>query len=212
MKDKQEYMDDLKEIRSIMERSTRFISLSGLSGVFVGIIALAGGGFAWWYLKDTGFLTGETLFRASGELLSKIKLFLITDGIIMLILALISAVFFSFFTARRKGLKLWDHTTRRVLINLGIPLLSGGIFLIVLIMNNLLYLLAPVSLLFYGLALINAGNYMLSEIRYLGFSEVLLGIMAAIFMEYGLFLWITGFGVLHIVYGIIMYRKYDLAK
>jgi len=76
--------------------------------------------------------------------------------------------------------------------------------------HNQLYLIAPLTLLFYGLALLNAGNYTLSEVRYLGYSEVVLGVLAAIFLNYGLYIWIFGFGILHIVYGVIMYRKYDM--
>jgi len=210
MKNKQEYLDDLAEIRSIMERSSRFISLSGLSGIFAGLIALAGGVLAWWYLWDTGFLTGKEILLPSETLLHQVRLFLLVDGMIVLVLALISAVFFSWLHAKKRGLSLWDHSTKRVLISLGIPLASGGIFLLVIMMHNQLYLVAPVTLLFYGLALLNAGNYTLSEIRYLGFSEVALGVLAAIFLSYGLYFWIFGFGILHIVYGVIMYRKYDI--
>ncbi len=212
MKNKQDYLEDLAEIRSIMERSSRFLSLSGLSGIFAGFIALAGGILAWWYLWDTGFLTGKELLLPSETLLRQVRFFLLVDGMIILFLALISAVFFSWLQAKKKGLTLWDHSTKRVLVSLGIPLLSGGVFLMVLMMHNQLYLIAPVTLLFYGLALLNAGNYTLSEIRYLGYSEVFLGVLAAIFLNYGLYLWIFGFGILHIVYGVFMYRKYDVKR
>ena len=212
MKNKQEYLNDLAEIRSIMERSSRFLSLSGLSGIFAGVIALGGGILAWWYLRETGFLTGEELYIPSENLVIRVRNFLLIDGLIVLVLALISAAFFSWLQAKKKGLPLWDHTTKRVLLSLGIPLLSGGVFLIVLMMNNQLYLIAPLTLLFYGLALLNAGNYTLSEVRYLGLSEVFLGVLAAIFLNYGLYIWIFGFGVLHIVYGVFMFRKYDLKK
>ncbi|MEA1898467.1 MAG: hypothetical protein U9N53_12480 [Bacteroidota bacterium] len=210
MKNKQEYLNDLAEIRSIMKRSSRFLSLSGLSGIFAGVIALGGGILAWWYLKETGFLTGEEIFISSDNFMTHVRNFLFIDGLLVLVLALISAVFFSWLQAKKKGLVLWDYTTQRVLISLGIPLLSGGIFLIVLMIHNQLYLIAPLTLLFYGLALLNAGNYTQSEVRYLGYMQVFLGVLAAIFLNYGLYFWIFGFGILHIVYGVFMYWKYDM--
>ena len=212
MKNKQEYLNDLAEIRSIMERSSRFLSLSGLSGIFAGVMALVGGLLAWWYLRETGFLTGEELFIPAEDLVVRVRNFLFLDGLVVLVLALISATFFSWQQAKKRGLALWDHTTKRVLFSLGIPLLSGGVFLIVLMIHNQLYLIAPLTLLFYGLALLNAGNYTLSEVRYLGLSEVFLGVLAAVFLNYGLYIWIFGFGILHIVYGVFMFRKYDLKK
>ena len=70
-------------------------------------------------------------------------------------------------------------------------------------------LVAPTTLLFYGLALYNAGKYTLDEIRYLGVSEIILGLLGCIFIGYGLMFWALGFGVLHIVYGFMMWWKYE---
>jgi hypothetical protein len=68
---------------------------------------------------------------------------------------------------------------------------------------------APAMLIFYGLALINASPNLFDEIRYLGYSEILIGLLAAAFIGYGLYFWAFGFGVLHIAYGLVMYKKYD---
>lgn len=212
MKNQQDYLNDLRQIRSIMERSSRFLSLSGYSGIFAGIIALAGGIFAFWYLHDSGFLTGNEVYLSSGVLADKIVRFLFYDGLIILILALFSSLFFSWMKAKRLGLHLWDHTTKRVLVNLAIPIFAGGIFTVMIMINNQLYLIAPVTLLFYGMALLNAGNYTLSEVRYLGMAEIATGIFATIFLRYGLYFWIFGFGILHIVYGLIMHFRYDVSR
>ena len=212
MENNKNHLNDLIEIRSIMERSSRFLSLSGYSGIFAGIFAIIGGIVAHWYLHNSEFLTGGDLFYISGQLADKVKWFLVIDGAIVLLLALISAAFFSWIKARKLGIPLWDHTTKRVLINLSIPLFTGSVFIFVLMQYNLLYFIIPVSLLFYGLALLNAGNYTLSEVRYLGIAEIMSGIFALVFLKYGLYLWVFGFGILHIVYGIIMNLKYDKKK
>jgi len=209
MEKNKNYLNDLTEIRSIMERSSRFLSLSGYSGIFAGIFGILGGAIAYWYFYHSDFLLGGEVSYISGELSEKMRWFMAIDGAIVLLLALISAVFFSWIKARNLDVPLWDQTTKRVLINLGIPLFAGGVFIAVLLFYNLLYFLIPVSLLFYGLALLNAGNYTLSEVRYLGMGEILTGIFALIFLKYGIYFWVFGFGILHIIYGLIMHFKYD---
>ena len=209
MNKKQYLNSDLAAIRSIMERSSKFISLSGLSGIFAGLIALFGGAIAWWYLGKSGFISGNTLYLESSETTHLITQFIFYDGLIILILALISAVFFSWQKSQKKGIPLWDRTTIRVLWNLGLPLIAGGIVIILILIHHQLLLLAPVSLLFYGMALLNAGNFTLSEVRFLGILEIITGLLAAIFPTLGFFCWLFGFGVLHVIYGFIMYRKYE---
>jgi hypothetical protein len=95
------------------------------------------------------------------------------------------------------------------IINLFIPLFVGGVFCMILLSHHLIYLIAPTTLLFYGLALFNAGKYTLKEVRYLGLTEMLLGLFASYYAGYGLLFWALGFGILHIIYGTVMYFKYE---
>ena len=133
-------------------------------------------------------------------------------GSIVLVLALSFGVYFTTRNARRKGLPVFDVIAKRMLVNLFIPLVTGGLFCIVLLYHNLLYLVAPSTLVFYGLALINASKYTHNDIRYLGICEIILGLIGLLFAGYGLLIWAFGFGVLHIVYGIVMYNKYERAN
>ena len=70
-------------------------------------------------------------------------------------------------------------------------------------------LVAPTTLVFYGLALLNASKYTLGDVKYLGYTQVILGLICAVFPNYGFWFWVIGFGFMHIVYGLIMYVKYD---
>lgn len=207
----EEYKDrlkDISEIRSLMEQSTKFISLSGLSGISAGIVALAGaiGGYA--------FLVGEGLYDAvRGGIFyapSLNQLFeAVGIGLLILGVAVASASFFSIRLARKKGVPIWNKTAERLLINLMIPLATGGVFCILLAYYGFLGMVAPATLIFYGMALLNAGKYTLREVRYLGISEIVLGLIAAFFLGYGILFWAVGFGVLHIVYGVVMYIRYE---
>ncbi|MCJ8163798.1 hypothetical protein MKJ04_03025 [Pontibacter sp. E15-1] len=208
MSQQQEQLATLHEIRNIMDRSSRFISLSGLSGVAAGVSALIGAAVVKWYLVThtinykQGVGVGLNLTRES-------ILFLISVAALVFILALCSAIYFTTRNARKSNHRVWDSKTERMLVNLFIPLAAGGIFCAVLIYHNLPYLVAPAMLIFYGCALLNASKYTLNDIRYLGIFEIILGLLASFFVGYGLLAWTVGFGVLHIVYGTLVYFKYE---
>lgn len=201
------HLENLTEIRSIMERSSSFLSLSGLSGVFAGIFALIGAGFAYWYLYIYIPELSDEGQRLTKNFVSEIRIIIIADAIIILGAALITGFIFTYRNTKRKGLSLWNSTAKRLLINLLIPLFAGGIFSGILIFQNITYLIPSVTLMFYGLALVNASKYTLRDIRYLGIMEIILGLLAAV--DYELFIWALGFGVLHIIYGTLMYYKYE---
>ena len=195
-----------------MERSSRFLSLSGLSGVTAGIVALVGAGIAFLYLGKLPFDNqglNYPIKAASHPWGIPPLLFFALDSILVLLGALGGGIYFTTRRARRKGLPVWDSLTRRLLISLAIPLLTGGLFVIALYVQGVPGLIAPATLIFYGLALINASKYTLDDIRYLGFLEILLGLMGTFAPGFGLELWALGFGVLHIIYGILMYHKHE---
>ncbi|WP_242919801.1 hypothetical protein [Pontibacter liquoris] len=206
MNQQQDQLAALHEIRNIMDRSSRFISLSGLSGVAAGVSALLGAVVVKWYL-----LTHHIDYKqdAGRYLTREAVLFILAVAALVFILALCSAIYFTARNARKSNHRVWDSKTERMLINLFIPLAAGGIFCAILIYHGLLYLVAPAMLLFYGCALLNASKYTLSDIRYLGLCELVLGLLASFFIGYGLFAWTLGFGVLHIVYGTLVYFKYE---
>jgi len=208
-----EHLQQLSEIRTMMERSTRFISLSGLSGVFAGTYALIGAAAAYlrldayFYSLTYDFNPGRS-GRYDSELLNHL-LFLLVDGLAVLGLSLLTGYIFSARKARRHGESLLNKVALRMLVNLFIPLVSGGLFCLLLLYHGNIRLVPAATLLFYGLALINASKYTFHDIRYLGLSEIALGLLAGYFARYGLLFWTVGFGVLHILYGSLMYFKYD---
>lgn len=189
-----------------MERSSRFISLSGLSGIVAGLFALIGAAVAYWYLDMKLNGRNDYLYKLSER---EFYTFFFADAAIVLFLALSAGVFFTVRQAKRKQQKIWDKTSKRLLINMAIPLAVGGYFCLVLLFNGVVGLIAPATLIFYGLALLNASKFTLEDIRYLAFCEIGLGIVNTLYTGYGLLFWAFGFGVLHIVYGTVMYFKYE---
>lgn len=203
MENERDYIQDIAEIRSMMERSSKFLSLSGWAGIMAGIYALAGAYIASSIYQFSPDRIMYNLSMPAG--LSE----LILLALIVLVLAIGTAIFLSYGKARKRGEQVWNTTSKRMIIHMSVPLAAGGIFMVILLSKNLIGLLAPASLVFYGLALYNAGNFTYSEIKYLGIIQVCLGLISSYFIAYSLMLWALGFGVVHIVYGIVMHFKYE---
>ena len=195
----------------MMEESTKFLSLSGFSGVFLGLFAIAGAMVAWFIIPEGGNISSEEYLNSLPvNEATAIKLQMGLNALVVLLLSVAAALFFSFRNATRSGRSIWTPVSKRLFINLSIPLAAGGIFALILAFQNHFQLIILVFLVFYGLALINAGKFTYDEIFYLGIFEIITGLAAAVFPDQGLLFWIFGFGILHIVYGVMMYRKYQL--
>ena len=203
----------LREIRTIMERSARMLSLSGWSGIWAGIVALAGAAVAYSWLHAADIVTG----REKGyEAINDAPAYpgatqLIALALCIFILALTGGYYFTYRKNKKLGIKIWNSASRKMLVSLMIPMAAGGVLVLAFIFNGHGVYVAPCCLIFYGMALFNGSRYTISDIRYLGILEIILGCMGLLApgWEWSLYLWAFGFGVLHILYGIIMWRKYD---
>jgi hypothetical protein len=202
--DKQKYLDDIQEIKQMMERSSRFISLSGMSGILAGAFALIAAFLAY----ITVYRKPENLGYLNPGLTQNSILILLTIAASTLLLSIGAGIIFTSKKARTNNQKLWDLQTKRLVINLLIPLAAGGILCLILLLKGFIGLIAPFTLIFYGLALVNASKYTFTEIRSLGILEVIAGLLAVLLVEWGLIFWAIGFGILHIIYGQYMQGKY----
>jgi len=202
-----ETLKEISDIKRIMERSSRFISLSGLSGVVAGLCALTGAYFANNTIKNFYDYNHEELTRNIGPEALKMRLLMIAA--IVLAASLILAFLFTWRRAKQNHLPIWDLTARKLVWNVLIPLISGGLFILAMLQYSEWRFVAPACLIFYGLALVNGSKYTLTDIRYLGYLEIILGLVNTQYTGYGLYFWAAGFGILHIIYGAIMWWKYE---
>ncbi|WP_282073975.1 hypothetical protein [Polaribacter atrinae] len=197
----EDYLRDISEIKNLMSKSSKFISLSGLSGILAGIYALIGAGYAYWLVAQKG----GGILTLDGEVFRLALIDLLLVGAI----SIGTAIFLTTRKAKKNNEKIWDPLTRRLLFNFIIPLVAGGIYIIVILNQQRYGQTGALMLLFYGLALFNASKFTLGDVKYLGLTQIVLGLLSAILPGYGFWFWVLGFGVMHIVYGVVMYFKYD---
>jgi hypothetical protein len=201
-------LQDIKDIRRIMERSSRFISLSGLSGIAAGTCALVGAWLGQHMLKGYyGSFNSRGIF--SGDDFSKLKIKLAGLAAAVFLAAFVSSFYLTWRRTKEQGLPIWDHTSKKLFWNMLIPLVAGTAFILAMLRYDEWRFVAPSCLIFYGMALVNASKYTLTDIRYLGYCEIILGLVNMMFIGYGLYFWAVGFGVLHIIYGSVMWFKYE---
>lgn len=197
----EDYLKDISEIKTLMNKSSRFISLSGLSGILAGFYALIGAAFAYWFYT----LDGNEYIIIESEIFN----FLVLDLLVVGILSVGTAIFLTTKKAKENDEKIWDSLTKRLLTSFIVPLLAGGIYTLIILTQQKYGQTGALMLLFYGLALLNASKYTLGDVKYLGYTQIILGLLCAVFPSYGFWFWVIGFGFMHIIYGASMYYKYD---
>lgn len=204
--EEKEIQDELASIRSLMERSSKFISLSGLSGILAGIYALIAAGLAY----SIVYSGGSRIYTSLNLHTDPVPLYdLIAIAAATLLLSVVTGVILTTKKAKRKGQPAWGKTSQALLFHMATPLVTGGVVILIFLVRGYYGIVGPTSLIFYGLSLVSASNFTFTMVKYLGLCEIILGLIAACLPGYGLLFWAIGFGVLHIVYGSMMYFKYD---
>lgn len=197
---------ELSSIKNLMERSTKFISLSGLSGILAGIYALIGAfvGYRLIYTSSSNSFYRQFVINDPSIVL---KVIIIATSV--LILSIITGIFLTVRKANKKKQSFWNPISKRLLAAMLLPLVIGGLYTFILIFQGNYSLISSSTLIFYGLALVSASQFTFDDVKWLGILEIILGLLAAFFSGFGLIFWTIGFGILHIIYGSIMHFKYD---
>ena len=200
MKDEKDYIGDIAAIRTMMERTSKFLSLSGWAGIMAGIYALAGA----WIANSFLYFNPDSIAYPDAALTQLVGL-----ALLVLVLTLTTAIFLSYRKANKRNEKIWNSTAKKMILSMGLPLAVGGLLVLIMIAQGLVGLIAPLTLIFYGLSMYNASKYTYAEMRVLGLLEIALGLFGAYFTSYGLLFWAIGFGLLHIIIGVYLHYKYE---
>ncbi len=197
----EEYLKDITEIKDMMNKSSRFLSLSGFSGIMAGIYALIGAAVAYYLVS----ISGREYLILDGKIFN----YILIDLVLVALLSIVTAAILSTTKAKKNNETLWNSASKRLLTAFLIPLITGGIYIIIKISSHHYGLTGSLMLIFYGLALVNASKYTIGNVKYLGYIEIILGLICAVYPGYGFWFWVLGFGVMHIIYGSLIYLKHD---
>ena len=195
-----DYLKDISEIKDLMNKSSRFISLSGLSGILAGIYALTGAAYAYWLVNNSS----RDYLILDGEIYRNCIIALV----LVAVMSVLTGIYLTTRKAKKNGESIWDASSIRLVVNFLIPLVVGGLYILIKLNQHIYGHTGALMLIFYGLALVNASKYSLGYIRYLGYIQIILGLICALMPTYGFWFWVLGFGVMHIVYGSIMHFVY----
>jgi hypothetical protein len=202
------YIEQISHIHQILAQRTKFNALSGLSGILAGVYALIGSAIA-----------ARIIYRSDTLLYNDFKSGVGSDGIValwivafvVLIASIGTGLYFSYKKAKANGELLFNQAGKKVIKEFALFMVTAGIILIILYSKGYLYLLSPMCLIMYGLAHIHIASFINSEVRSLGLAILMIGLVSLLFPGYGLVAWTLGFGVMHIVYGFLMWYKYERA-
>jgi len=203
-------------MKKSLEQSSRFISLSGLSGVFVGFCGLLGTYIMHYLIRGDDTKSDKEMLNIISSFdyynLS-VHVFVGEHLIFLAIYTVIFAILFAFYLTLRRSKRenhpIWDIHIQKQLSTLSIPLIVGLIFVIKLVASANYPLIVPSLLLFYGIALVNIRGLTNGDIGYLGYAFIVLGIVNLWLEGWGILFFGFGFGVLHIIYGTVTFIIYE---
>ena len=198
-------INQIGQIRSLMEKSSKFMSISGLSGVLIGSYALVGAFVA--YVLVYGF---NSQFGYRDHYVNNGNIpTLIVIALSVLVVSIGTGYYMARQKAKKSGQSVWNPTSKALFKAMAVPLLTGGLLSLIFIYKGDYGMIASTMLIFYGLALSAASSFTFKELRWLGILDIILGLLALCLPGYGIYFWAFGFGILHIIYGLIVHQRYE---
>ncbi len=181
-------MENLRYIREAMERSTSFTAVPGGGGILIGLTALIAAGLA-----ET--IPGEHRWMVVWGWELPLALFI--GGVSMKR------------KARQANLKLMTGPGRKFVLSLAPPLIAGALISFALARVDSVEVLPGIWLLLYGAGVVTGGAFSVRVVPVMGFCFMSIGAVALfVSPDYGNLLMASGFGITHIVFGVIIARRY----
>ena len=192
----------LNEIKDLMDRSKKFLSLSGGTAILIGIYACITATAAFFILSDGQAFHWDNFPKILTHTPYHLR---VLGGLaaLLVVASIATAIGMSWLQARKNGRRLvFDAPARRLVGSFALPLVTGGLLCLSLFYRGHYGLTSSIMLLFYGLALVSAASHTYSSVRYLGYAQIVLGLIDSCMEGYGIVFWFVGFGLLHIAYGV----------
>ncbi|HEY0158473.1 MAG TPA: hypothetical protein VGF28_14415 [Thermoanaerobaculia bacterium] len=182
-------LSNLRYIREAMERAGAFTSIPGWGGVCIGITALVAAVVAAQHASDRRLWLVIWLTEA--------------------VIAGLIAAFTMFRKASRASVSFREAAARRFFVSYFAPIVAGAALTFVLARHGFHDALPPAWLLLYGASFVSSGAYSIPVVPVMGVCYMVLGLVAC-FVPFaaGNALVGAGFGGLHVVFGVVIARRY----
>ncbi len=191
--DAREAEENLRVIRQLMERSTKYSTFSGFSGILAGAASITG-----CLVTRSLSQTDPAAFRVA---------FLVTWSLVILF-AIGADYLLTKRRAARVGKRVLSRLGKQMFLASAPGLGTGALLTLYFLRHNLLGDIYPVWMLCYGIAVCAVGLFSQREVSYLGAAFLLAGAATLLFCPtFGLPMMAVTFGAFHILYGIAVSRK-----
>jgi hypothetical protein len=182
-------MENLEFIRDTMERSTHFTAVPGYGGMLIGFTAIGAA-----YIAHT-------------------QAPLIRDWVIVWLVEAVLAFCIGLFAMWQKsklaGTTLNSVPAKKMILSFVPPMICGVIITLGLWRYGDFVSMIPVWLLLYGAAVVTGGSYSVRAVPIMGWCFIALGAIAFFLpANTGNLMMTLGFGLLHMVFGLVIARKY----
>ena len=185
-----------------MQQNSSYFSLSGLSGILVGIY-----GLLTVYMVHMLTSTYGDGFDGSSQLpIALLEIGILVLAVVMILVALITLRIRAKRSAKKHNEKLWSPFSKKLRFHTLILLLLFIVILAVVANKGYYSIITPLMLLLYGIFLLNLSR-LVGRLRYLAFAELILATIAYFIYDKELLFLGLGFGIFHIIYGIVTLKK-----
>ncbi len=179
--------DNLAYIRDTMERATSFTAVSGQGYVVMGLTAMVA---AWLASIQTTPAAWMAVW------------------LVELLLAGVVAVGLTVRKARAEGVAVRSHAGRKLVLAFTPPMLVGGLLTVAVFTAGDYELIPGIWLGLYGAGVITAGAFSVRIIPLMGAALIALSAVALLAPVSGDLLLALGLGALHILFGLVVWRRY----
>jgi len=186
-----------------MQQKSSYFSLGGMSGILVGIYGLLAV-----YMVHMLTSTYGDGFDGSSQLpIALLEIGILVLAMVMILVVLITLRVRAKRSAKKHNEKLWSPFSKKLRFYTLIPLLLFIIILSVVANKGYYSIITPLMLLLYGIFLLNLSRVSAGRLKQLAIAELILATIAYFIYDKELLFLGLGFGILHIIYGIMTLKK-----
>ncbi len=181
-------LDNLEFIRETMERSGQFTAVPGYGGILMGVTAVA-----------AAFIANSQIYLRDS----------LMTWLIEAVLAFSIGLLAMWQKSKIAGTSLMSAPAKKFAMSFAPPLIVGVAIILGVWRSGDYYVMPPICMLCYGAAVVCGGAFSARVVPVMGWCFMALGAVSFLLpTNYGNLMMAASFGLLHVVFGAIIARRY----